>query len=493
MQKKLIVFLFLSLAIASRSTMASNETIFFDLGVFALEEGNTAKARQYFKQALAFSKDNPLFLQYLGKTDLADAHYDSAHKQFASAWQLNPDLSGLPYDLATTYFQQKAYDQALQLFEKAIQQNTDAEQTVIAHFCAGISYFHKKKYEQAIPHFLTAAESTPDLKDSAFLYAGICLYHQHDWTLAENYLKQVHMHAAQRELRQRASKWLQAVQAQRIQFKPFDLFCKFGMGYDDNVELNSPENDSDSDDFVSTVFMYGRYHLVNAQDYKLGIAYGHYQTIHPDTTEVNLINSTVMVYAMGQKQAFQWMTEISPSYYWLDSDRFLSRFQWRLRTTFNIENVIFPYLVYSYTLDDHFQDDHRDANRNGIGLGVSFMFQPDVYKLQTLFSSEKTSSAHQDHNYEMSKAQLSLNLFVHPLCTLTLLTRCGLRDHEHIDSIQHIKRKDKNYHARLGVQIPLKFEGLSADISYQWSKNDSNIHDYDYRKNLIAVYLTLRQ
>ena len=493
MQKKLIVFLLVICAMTSGLSMASNETIFFDLGVFALDEGNTSKARQYFKQALAFSTDNPLYLQYLGKTDLAESNYTNAQKRLSSAWENNPDLTGLAYDLATTYYLQKAYDRSIQLYEKAIEQDTDTEQTVISHFRAGISYFHKKKYEKALPHLLIAADSAPALKDTAFLYAGICFFHQHDWTLSESYLKQVQMHAEKKSLRNRAAQWLQAVNAQRIHFKPYDIYCKFGLGYDDNVELNSPEHDSGADDVVNTIFLLGRYHLVNKQDLKLGMAYGHYQTSNIDTTEANLINSNVMLYAIGHNQSFQWMSEFSPSYYWLDSDRFLCRLQWRLRSSFNIENVIFPYVMYTYTLDDHFQDDHRDANRNAVGLGLTFMFQPDVYKLQTLFTSEKTSSSHQDHNYEISRAEMKLDLFVHPLCSLKLLARCGLRNHEHIDSINHMKRKDKNYLARLGFQIPLQFEGLSADLNYQWSKNDSNIHDYDYRKNLISLSLTLRQ
>ncbi|KPA14025.1 TPR repeat-containing protein [Candidatus Magnetomorum sp. HK-1] len=493
MGKKLIFVLFVIIAIFSGKAMASNETIFFDLGVFALEEGDITKAHLYFKKALAFSPEDPKLLHYLGKTDMAEGRYDSAQKHFVSAWRLNPELTGLAFDLANTYFQQKAYDRSVQLFEKAIQQDTDAEQTVMAHFRAGISYFNKKKYEKAIPHFLSAAEQAPSLKDTAFFYSGICFYHQHDWTLSESYLKQVKMHAQQTPMRRRASKWLQAVRMQRKHFKPFDLYCKMGVSYDDNVELNPPEVDTDTDDLFNTVLIYGRYHLVNEQDLKLGIAYGHYQTTHLDTSEANLINSNVMIYGIQQKKSFQLMTELSPSYYWLDSDRFLGRLQLRLRMTWNIDNVILPYINYSYSYDNHFQDENRDANRNGITLGLSFLFQPDLYKFQTIFSSEKISSTHQDHNYEISKAQFNLNVFAHPLCTVKVTARCGLRDHEHFDSIQHIKRKDKQYHARLGFEIPLIYKGFSADINYQWSKNDSNIHTYDYRKNLIAVYLTVRQ
>jgi len=493
MGKKLIIVPFVIIAIYSVRVMASNETIFFDLGVFALEEGNITKAELYFKKALAFSPENPQLLHYLGKTDLASERYDSAQKNFIKAWNLNPELESLAFDLANTYFKQKIYDQSALLFETAIQQDSNPEETVLAHFYSGLSYFNKKKYEKAIPHFLSAAELAPSLKNKSFFYAGICFYHQHDWDLSESHLKQVKMHAKEISMRRIASKWLKAVRLQREHFKPFDLYCKMGLSYDDNVELYSPDIDTDKDDFLNTALIYGRYHLVNEQDLKLGVAFGHYQTTHLETTEANLINSNLIFYGIQHKESFQWMTELSPSYFWFDSDRFLSRIQWKFRLACNIDKVILPYISYTYTYDNHFQDDNRDSNRNGISLGLLFMFHPDLYRFQTFFSSEKISSAHQDHNYEISKAQFNLNVFAHPLCTFKTSARYGLRDHEHINSIQHIKRKDKQYNALLGFEIPLHIilKGLRADISYQWSKNDSNIHVYDYRKNLVALYLTM--
>jgi len=493
MRKISTLGLMIILVIHSTSAMASNDQTYFDLGVFALQEGDTKSARQYFEKALMYGSENPLYLYYLGKAELAEKKYDVAQNRFALAWQLSPDLPGLAFDIASAHFYQKSYKQASKLYEIAINQDTDAEQTVIAHFRAGITFFHMKQYEQAIPHLLHAAETTPSLKDAGYFYAGICFYHQQDSILAHNYLIQVKMHASQRTLRRQASKWLQAVEIQRKQFKPYDLYCKFSVAFDDNVELNSPDSDDDSDDYLNTVLIFGRYHLVNEADYKLGVGYGHYQSTHLDTSEVNLINSNLIFYGSLQKPDYQLMTELMPSYFWLDSDRFLQRTQWRSRISFNVENVVVPYISYAYTIDNHFQDDQRDANRHGIGLGLSFLFDPDLYQLHTLFSSEKVSSSHRNHNYDTSKAQIHMKVFAHPKCVINLFARTGLRDHEHLDTIHQIKREDRQYQAQLGVDIPLDYEGLQIEMNYQWAKNDSNIHAYDYRKNSLAVCLTVRQ
>jgi hypothetical protein len=350
-----------------------------------------------------------------------------------------------------------------------------------------------KKYEQAIPHLLNAAETTPSLKDAGYFYAGISLYHQHDWELSYNYLNQVKMHGKQRSLRRQASKWLQAVDIQRQQFKPYDLYCKLGMAYDDNVNLFSPDADVDADDVLNAVFLFGRYHLVNEATYKMGVGYGHYQSTHLDTSDANLINSNLIFYGILKNDNYQWYTELMPSYFWLNSNRFLQRTQCRSRVSFNVENVIVPYIDYTYSMNNHFQDEHRDANQHGIGLGLSFLFDPDLYELHTLFSSEKISSAHQDHNYEKSAAQINMKLFAHPKFAVTVFVKGGLRNHEHMDSIHQLKREDKQYRARLGFEMPLPYEGLQLEMNYQWAKNDSNIHAYDYRKNLLAVYLTVRR
>jgi len=483
----------LILIIYSSITMASNDQIYFDLGVFALQEGDTETARKNFEKALMYSSENSLYLYYLGKTELAEKKFDEAQNRFAIAWHLAPELSGLAFDMASAHFFQESYKQAAKLYEIAIKQDTDAEQTMIAHFRAGIALFHIQKYEQAIPHLLHAAETTPSFKDAGYFYAGICLYHQQDWTLAYNYLNQVKMHATQRSLRSQALKWLKAVEIQRIRFKPYNLYCKIGLAYDDNVELYAPDVDVDSDDILNTAILFGQYHLVNAAEHKMGIGYGHYQSTHLDTSEVNLISSNLMFYNTIQKPDYQWTTALVPSYFWLDSDRFLQRIKCRSRISFNIENVIVPHINYAYTMDNHFQDEQRDANRHFIGLGLSFLFDPDTYQLQTLFSSEKVSSSHQNHNYETSKAQIYLKVFAHQKCALMLFAQSGLRNHEHIDTIHHIKREDTQYQARLGIELPLEYQGINLEMNYQWAKNDSNIHAYDYRKNMLAVYLTVQQ
>jgi len=489
MQKKSPLIFLLLLLNSTSITMASNDHVFFDLGIFALHEGQTNTARQYFGKAFLEMPDNPNYLYYLGKTELAEKNYELAQKQFDIVWQRSPNIPGLAFDLATTHFYQKKYTSAVKFYELAINQVVDAEQLILAYFQTGMAQFHLRNYERAIPYLLHAAKNSPSFKFTAYYYAGICFYQQHEWTLAYNYFKHVKMHAPRRYLRRQALKWLIPLKKKQAQYSPYNLYCKFSIVYDDNVTFESTESDMESDDRLNSLLLFARYHLVNESDCRIGMGYGHYQSSHMDNSESNLINSHLYFYGIFHNDIFQWNTELVPSYFWLDRHRFLYQTQWRSRLRFWIEKSVVPSLHCSYTMDNHFHDEHRDSNRHGIGLGLSFMFDPDFYHLETLFTSEKISSSHQNHNYETLKAELNLNVFAYPSCTFTFCARSAFRNHEHLNSFYQIKREEHQYQARLGIEIPLQYKGLFLEMKYQWSKTDSNIHVYTFQKNLFAFQL----
>jgi len=490
MPQNLTIFLTIFIISFSFSKfLDANDRVYFDLGEFALCVGNTKKARQYFKKALNLSPENPLYLQYLGKTDLAERQYKAAQKQFVQAQQLDPELIGLAYDLATTHFFQKEYPLATSFYERAIVQDSDAVQTAVAYYRAGMAYFHCLAYEKAIVHLLEAAERSHSFKDTAYFVAGICFYHQQDWDFAKNYLKQVRVYADNRFLRRKASQWIDTINRRQENHRPFHLFCRLGIGFDDNIRFQHVE---ESDAFVNTLFLHGQYHLVNRLNFKSGVGYAHFKAIHFDSNKANLIISKPSLYALVQQKDYKWTTELAPAVFWLDSDQSLNRFQCKSRISINFENIIMPYLLYSYTLDNHFINDNQDGNRNGIGMGVNFLFDPDFYQCQTLFTSEKVSSSHRDYNYDISKAKVTFNILVHPKCVLNFMGSIGFRIHEHVSSLYHVKRDDKLFQVRLGFRTSLIYQFLNFEMQYQWLKNNSNIPNHGFKKNMISCYTRLR-
>ena len=58
---------------------------YFDLGVFAYEEGDYQNAESYFKKALESDPDNPYYNHYMGRTLLKTEDYRAADASIRSA------------------------------------------------------------------------------------------------------------------------------------------------------------------------------------------------------------------------------------------------------------------------------------------------------------------------------------------------------------------------------------------------------------------------
>ncbi|MBW2259965.1 MAG: tetratricopeptide repeat protein, partial [Deltaproteobacteria bacterium] len=71
---------------------------YFDLGVFAYEDGDYQNAESYLKKALELNPDNPYYNHYMGRTYLKTEEYKGAEQYLSRAWELDSDISGLKYD-----------------------------------------------------------------------------------------------------------------------------------------------------------------------------------------------------------------------------------------------------------------------------------------------------------------------------------------------------------------------------------------------------------
>ena len=109
-----VLFLFLP------ANAAEQGDAYYDLGVFAYEEGDYEIAERDFKKALEFNPDNPFYNHFLGKTYLKTGRYREAMKYLDMAWKVSPDMSELKYDLAFLNFKMSNYSEAADLFAEIV-------------------------------------------------------------------------------------------------------------------------------------------------------------------------------------------------------------------------------------------------------------------------------------------------------------------------------------------------------------------------------------
>ena len=82
--------------------------------------------------------------------------------------------------------------------------------------------------------------------------------------------------------------------------------------------------------------------------------------------------------------------------------------------------------------------------------------------------------------------------FSYPLPLESKLVVKGIwyrKDYDNIDSLHNIKREDDKYSIGLELSRPLFYKWLEVQLEYNYTKNDSNISDYDYKRNTITLYI----
>jgi len=222
---------------------------YYDLGVFAYEDGDYGDAEKNFMKALKFNPVNPYYNRYLGKTYLKTERYQDAENYLNMAWNVNPNISGLKYDVAILNYKIARYSKAADLFSEIVKEDPS---NVLAHYHAGINLYKQKRYEEAVDYFIGASEKSPSIKANGYYYAGICFKKMGKIEEAVEKLEYVRDHADSELLRENAKKWLKAIEVEKKAMKPYSIYLKIGYQYDDNVRVVPLDQDiyADEGDFV---------------------------------------------------------------------------------------------------------------------------------------------------------------------------------------------------------------------------------------------------
>ncbi len=458
---------------------------YYDFGVFAYEDGDYEDAEKNLKKALEFDPDNPFYNQYLGRTYLKMERYQETENYLNKAWEVNPDIPGLKYDLAFLNYKIPDYSMAADLFTGIAKEDPS---NILAHYYAGIAQFKLKRYGEALEYLIGAAEKSPTIKTNGYYYAGICYLKMGDIEKAVERLEYVRDHAESELLREYALKWLQAIDKQKKALKPYSLYLKMGFQYDDNVRLEPLDQDiyADEDDYVAVGYLSGRYDVFNRQDYKMGLGYSHYQTWHHDLEQYDLVGSIFNLYGKYRLYPFTFTLSYLPTYYWLDSESFLLRHQLRHEVMWLVNKNLATRFSSSYYRNNHFQDNDRDGHTNEVFLDGYYRIGDKRGSLFGGIGYEDTSASHPDQCYGQLKTKLGISLSLPKGLYLTLTGRYYDKEYDFVN------REDAKYYGSISLSHRLFYDWLSISGEFSYTKNDSTINDYKYKRKVTTLSLTAR-
>jgi tetratricopeptide (TPR) repeat protein len=463
---------------------------YYDLGVFAYEEGDYESAEKHLKNALNLNPDSALYHHYLGRIYLKTERYDEAMGHLDLAWEKDPDISGLKNDLALANYRMQRYSTSARLFEEIAEEDPE---NVLAHYHAGISLYKEGQYQRALNRFIIAADKSPTIKVNGYYYAGICHLKMGDYDAAARKLEYVRDYGDTDSIKQNALKFLEVINRRKKALKPYSLFAKLGYRYDSNVRLEPDDEDrfADEDDWVVVGYFSGRYNLLKRQPYTAGIGYRHYQTWYNVLDQYDLTGSIFSLYGKYDKGPFGFSLTYLPHLYWLDSDRYIRKHQAKAEVTCSVSKDIVARLSYSYSSNKHLQDHDWDGHTNDFSFKTYYNLGDSGYLYGGVdFEDRKTTDS--DHRYDELGLSAGVSLKLPWKITLRTTGKYSDRSHDHADSTYLFKREDTKYSGSVSVSRDLFYEWLEVMCEFDYTKRDSNITEYDYNRKRTTLSLTAR-
>lgn len=486
----LLMFVF-----ALSATLASAEDVggraYYDLGVFAYEDGDYQGAEENFTMALKYEPDNAQYMLYLGKVYFKTDRLSEAESVFKKAVALDPHLPGLKYDLAYLYYQKEDYTKAAELFEDVIAAEPG---NVLAYYYAGLSYNNLRRYNTAAQYFEAAAEKSPTLTESGYYYAGTCYNNldQLDKALAK--FTFVRENAENETLKSNAEKYIQIIETKQQASNPYALYLKFGYMYDGNVILEPVDEDLPSDKEDSALFaqLSATYDFFEKDAFKMGAGYSHYQTRYYSLNEYDLIGSTPSLYAKYNLFPMVFGLYVLPSHYWLDGDDYMERYQFRPEIKYTVNEKLSLKAVYGYHIINHLQFENKDGHANEAALNFSYILPKKLGYTYGGVGIEDYNAEHPDEDFTRMQASLGVSLKDNTSgLSLNLMTKFTDKQYDNVDSFYFVKRTDDKYFFSVSLSRQVVYEWLSLSLEYNYTKQNSNIKDFSYKRNAGNLALTV--
>jgi tetratricopeptide (TPR) repeat protein len=463
---------------------------YYDLGVFAYEDGDYESAERHLKKALEFELNNPFYNHFLGKIYLTTERYQEAMNYLNAAWEVDPDVSELKYDMAFLHFKMSNYPMAPDLFAEIVDEDPS---NVLAHY--------HDLYQTALDYFLAAAEKSPANKANGYYYGGVCYWKTGRTEKAVALLEWVKACAEPPELRENASELLHTITKGKIKkekeekiAKPYSLYLKTGFYYDDNVPLEPLDKDvvSDEDDFVTKAYFSGKYNFVNKKEYNLGAGYRHYQAWHYDVNEYDQTGSVLDLYAKYRLKPLTLGFSFLPSYYWLDVKSYLRRYGVKPEVVWKCNENLSTGVSYSYYDNEYFQNEDRTGHTNDIFLNAYYSILNKKGYIFGGIGYEDNSASHPDQDYNRIRTRLGVSLLIPWELKLTLTGKYYDKEYDNVDTFYGVKRDDSQYQGSVSISHRFLYDWLNISAELNYTENDSNIDDFEYERTVTGVSLIAR-
>jgi Tfp pilus assembly protein PilF len=463
---------------------------YYDLGVFAYEEGNFNEAEIHFKKALEADPKDPSVNHYMGKTLMAQGRLKAAEGKLSYAWKKDPDLPDLAYDLAFVYYKMGKYRNGAAFFTEFVKMEPHH---ILANFYAGICLYKRGKFQEANTYLMAAAYMSPELKVKATYYSGICHFEMDQEEEASQKMIFVQANAESNEVKANAEKWLRRIREGRKIGKPYELEARIGFGYDDNAPLEPKDQDifSDESDTVLLGYVAGRYSFVNKPHVELGIGVSRSQSWYSELDELNTSETAGQLFGFYYADPFSYGISLRPVFYQVDEEDFLLIYQAIPQITYRFSRALLGRAFYTYSANDYRQDlyDDRDGSTHEVFADTIYNLSGDKGFFQCGIGYEDNTASEDEYDYGRLNIKLALQYDMAWELVLKLIGKFSNKTYKNEDPFENETRQDNHYEGSISLARKLFSDWLQIALEYHYIQNDSNMEDYEYTRQITGAVL----
>ncbi|MBI5675722.1 MAG: tetratricopeptide repeat protein [Nitrospirae bacterium] len=335
----------------------------------------------------------------------------------------------------------------------------------------------------------------------ASLELGIYYFNKGEYNLAEDYFNRTIAAAPDTDLSEAAKEYL-SIAATGGTAKPWMLNISLGTQYDSNVVLNGsdsplPQGISGESDWRAVLYLKGRYNIVTKENLEGSIGYSLYQSLHGKLSDFN-----VTQHLLELKAAYN----ISPSlnlsgtysfeYVNLGGDNYDYAHSVTPSLVISEAKGFSTIIEYRYR-DIHFKDSDRFVNNsdrtgsnNLIGITQNIPVSHFI-SAKVGYSHDEDSTREDFWDYKGDKAFMGIRVKMPHSVFLDLYGEYYNKEYEGVNPVSNSKRKDI-VHTYSGTATKALTDRLSITVGQSYTRNKSNIFEYDYNRSITSLFLNAR-
>ena len=410
------------------------------------------------------------------------------------------------FNLGKQYFDAGRYDEAYDQFFKAFSKSPGDPKT---DFYLGRAAFEKGDYEAAVMAFERVLIVQPDAMRIKLEMAR-CFFHLKAYETAKQYFNEVLAAKPPEMVQKNIENFLAAMEAAETRHL-FNGLVSFGITWDDNARVSpaedkintvigditlvgpsaTPQNDRI---FTTTALINHVYKFSNDRLFwkTSGLNYnGFYQ--YEDDLDLNFLN----IVSGPQLQSGKFLFELQGLFnqLYLEHDRYLGILGMGSIITFApTPNYVFN-ISAKGEQKEFFQDGSKDALNLGLNGNSFFIFAPNRVAFGVGGESENAES--DINSYSRYKVSLRYDRLIPYDINMFTGFRFQKTSYNESEALFGKKRTDDLKEFTAGVSKALWRSSdnrriLSVYLNYTYTKSDSNIDLYTYKKNVVATSFEFR-